>query len=1171
MTFRLFVICGLLLAQAFTTSVVAQTTFPMANATVNDCDGILTDSEAGILAGTYAHNENLTFSICISQAENITINFITFCTEEQFDILRIFDGPDTLSPLIGGPYHGALGSFSVTATSGCMTINFISDPNVVCNGWVAVWNTEVEPPTPPAFLPLANVPCGSDEIILQLNKPVACDSVKADAFTLFGAKTYPVTKATPLNCVNGFTTSVRIRLGSPIDFSGGYTIRFKGVQVDECGDPHPFSIETGFSVTDCPLSVVLSLDPDEFCAGHCTQLTATAAGGDPNTYAYQWSPAAPALATIPVCTSVPVTYSVTVTDGAGSVPAVASILITPLQKPVIPGDTTLCQTNPALWIPHTPPGGTWYGRGINPDRRWENRWDAWRLGGNLIDTVIYVAPNGCADTMVINKIPLNQGGHNAACPGGPTFKVTGGSPAGGTWSGSFITPDGFFTPPATPGTYVVTYTHPNGCSGSKNVNVADLVMPPDDTICASKDPYNLPVTPFGGTWSGTGIVNAGNGRFDPRAANLGDNILTYTAHGCTGTVNIHVRNINASYDIVACPQAPPFILPGNWTAGGTWSGPGILDSLTGLYDPSVLGHDKNETVTLSLAGCTDSRIVYIRNTAIYSDDTLRFCQEADSFELRWETVQSSPSSGNWTGAGTFQNTAHESRWYFSPYQAGPGLHKLVFAANGCADSMYIEVYAPPVVRPDTVCQKAAPYTLVSNPPSASWQGTGIINPQTGLFDPVQAGPGVHQIQTISTTGCPGGGFIVVTPPDTAVLQGLEPVYCHRDTQVQIVIQPPGGELTIDGILSPPTFNPVQWGPGLHTIRYRIGTGECASEKIKFVNVGDPVGVVMPFDSDTICFAKGHQISAQGIGGSSLGNFSYTWDQGIGFGQTHLVIPSGTQTYRVTVTDGCSDPVTGSLQVVVRPQIQLQFSTGPMVCYGDTTHATISAQPSGDYVFTWLTNPPRTGPMIEGLSGTYRVEALDILTGCSTEGQVVLPGFKPVQANFILNPQGECVTIVEPYVEVLDFSTGGISGTWNFGDGRTQPYQSGQDISHTYQDTGQYTVSLLIRNEGGCISRHEATVCVRAITTLFIPNALTANADGRNDFFQPVGTGVAEISWQIFDRWGALIFEGRDMSDRWDGTFKGQPLPQGAYVFKARYRTLYRDDWEDTAATVMLLR
>lgn len=1151
-------------------SLDAQDTYTMTNALVTECDGVLTDSDAGQIPGTYDHNENFTFSICISQADKITLQFISFCTEEQFDILRIFDGPDTLSTLIGGPYSGVLSPFSVTATSGCMTINFISDANVVCTGWVAVWTTEVAKPVPPAISPLGNVPCFSEELVLNLSTPVQCDSVKASSFTVFGAKTYSVLSATPMNCTNGTTTQVRIMLGSPIDFSGHYTVRFRGTQLDECGRPHNFNVETTFSVTDCPLSVTLSLNPDQFCQGYCTQVTATASGGDAGTYSYQWNVPGGNAPTVEVCPLTPISVSVTVTDGAGSVPAVASILITPLQKPQLPSDTTLCQTHPAFWIPHTLPGGTWYGRGINPDRRWENRWDAWRLGNFLVDEVIYVAPNGCSDTMIINKIPLNQGGQDAACPGAPIFKVKGGTPAGGEWSGPFITVDGFFDP-TTPGQYTVTYTHPNGCSGSKLVNVADLVMPPDDTICTSRSPWNLPVTPFGGTWSGPGIVNAGNGRFDPMAANIGDNMLTYTAQGCTGTVNIHVRQINASWDLIACPDSGPFLLPGNWTSGGLWSGTGILDPVTGLYDPSIMGAGVDETLTLTFDDCSDTRVVYIRSTGIYLTDTLSFCVEADSFELNWETIRRDPWNGTWTGAGTFENPLHEWRWYFSPSQAGPGLHKLVYTANGCSDSTWVRVYAPPVVGPETVCSLADPYMLSSIPPSVSWAGPGIINTSSGLFDPVQAGKGTHFISTISTTGCAGGGFITVQDPDTVTLTGLEPVYCFRDTNIVITAQPAGGTLTINGMPASAQFNPAQQGEGVYTIRYRIGSGECADEKTRFVQVGAPVTVAMAFDTDTICFARGRQISAQGNGGSTFGNFNYTWNQSIGFGQTHLVTPVNSTIYTVTVSDGCSDPAAGTLEIVVRPEIAVTFQTGPTVCYGDETFATALATPIGSYEYTWLTNPPKYGPTIHGLSGLYRVEVVNPQTGCRTEDEIRLPGYKPIQANFSISPQGECVTIADPYIEILDFSNGAVTGTWNFGDGFSMPYQLGADVSHTYRDTGTYLVTLSIKNEGGCLSRFEREVCVEAITTLYIPNAFTANTDGRNDYFQMKGIGVVDILWQVFDRWGTLLYEGKSLDDRWDGTWRGQPLPQGVYVYKVRYQTVYQENYQETAGSVMLLR
>ncbi|TWV98064.1 gliding motility-associated C-terminal domain-containing protein [Chitinophaga pinensis] len=39
---------------------------------------------------------------------------------------------------------------------------------------------------------------------------------------------------------------------------------------------------------------------------------------------------------------------------------------------------------------------------------------------------------------------------------------------------------------------------------------------------------------------------------------------------------------------------------------------------------------------------------------------------------------------------------------------------------------------------------------------------------------------------------------------------------------------------------------------------------------------------------------------------------------------------------------------------------------------------------------------------------------------------------------------------------------------------------------------------------------------------------------------------------IFDRWGQLIYSGKDMTDGWRGDFKGLPVPVGTYLWMITY-------------------
>jgi gliding motility-associated-like protein len=36
---------------------------------------------------------------------------------------------------------------------------------------------------------------------------------------------------------------------------------------------------------------------------------------------------------------------------------------------------------------------------------------------------------------------------------------------------------------------------------------------------------------------------------------------------------------------------------------------------------------------------------------------------------------------------------------------------------------------------------------------------------------------------------------------------------------------------------------------------------------------------------------------------------------------------------------------------------------------------------------------------------------------------------------------------------------------------------------------------------------------------------------------------------VFNRWGELIWESDNMEDSWDGTFQGEPVPNGVYAYR----------------------
>ena len=66
---------------------------------------------------------------------------------------------------------------------------------------------------------------------------------------------------------------------------------------------------------------------------------------------------------------------------------------------------------------------------------------------------------------------------------------------------------------------------------------------------------------------------------------------------------------------------------------------------------------------------------------------------------------------------------------------------------------------------------------------------------------------------------------------------------------------------------------------------------------------------------------------------------------------------------------------------------------------------------------------------------------------------------------------------------------------------------------------------------------------------YIPNTFTPNGDGLNDTFGISGEAIKDFNLQIFNRWGQLVFQSGNPNERWDGSFNGEQVPQGVYVYR----------------------
>lgn len=161
-------------------------------------------------------------------------------------------------------------------------------------------------------------------------------------------------------------------------------------------------------------------------------------------------------------------------------------------------------------------------------------------------------------TVQVNALPsVSLQPIPAVCLTQSLVRLTGGTPAGGTWSGPGVSNDTLYTAIAGAGTHTISYTSPaasgSGCTNTASINL-QITQPPVITfspvadVCANGNNVLLNQASIpGGNYTGPGV---NFGVFNPASAGVGNHTIQFT--GSTGGCAV-----NGSFTItVIAPDTP---------------------------------------------------------------------------------------------------------------------------------------------------------------------------------------------------------------------------------------------------------------------------------------------------------------------------------------------------------------------------------------------------------------------------------------------------------------------------------------------------------------------------------------------------------------------------------------------------------------------------------------
>lgn len=372
------------------------------------------------------------------------------------------------------------------------------------------------------------------------------------------------------------------------------------------------------------------------------------------------------------------------------------------------------------------------------------------------------------------------------------------TPTGGIWSGQGVSANGLFDPsiPSPGSTVQLTYSYGQGvCSDEASISItviesAEVTVETGLVLCTDAEPYLLDANPSGGVWNGVGV--APDGTFDPAGLAIGTYDLIYEfqdPNGCPITRESEVRiealpeiEVDAtltfcetSEDIALMNQVQTLDLTPSWGTL-TWSGLGIVNSLTGTFNSLQAGASGEGTYTIyldyMLIDCVvrDSIIIDIIPAPVAEagvNDSLCITDQV-------YFLSGSPTNGFWSEIGGNGQGLNTSTGELDLVEAGGGTHvyQYVFGAGtSCevSDQVTIEIIDLTGVQagPDLeICEGTPPFSLDGMSPSMGlWSGPGITDP-SGVFDPTALAPG----ETYTLTYCISDNTIACTACDERTIR-----------------------------------------------------------------------------------------------------------------------------------------------------------------------------------------------------------------------------------------------------------------------------------------------------------------------------------------------------------------------------------------------------------------
>lgn len=660
------------------------------------------------------------------------------------------------------------------------------------------------------------------------------------------------------------------------------------------------------------------------------------------------------------------------------------------------------------------------------------------------------------------------------------------------------------------------------------------------------------------------------------ASNLvaGSYTINVNANGCQKDTTINLVSGSGPTAVVTTPSNP---------SCGASNGQVVIGAVTGgvapyQYNFNGLGYSSTTTYT-SLSAGSYTLLVRDANGCIYTASNIVLSSGTGPTAII--TTPSNPSCGAsdgqvLLGAVTGGVAPYQYNFNNLGYTAstsytglGAGTYSLVVRdANGCTYN------ATNIILSNGTGPTAIVITP-TNPSCGGSNGQVVLGAVTGGVSPYQYNFNATGYSSTTTySGLSAGTFTLsVQDANGCVFSASNIILTNGNGPSAIVTTVvnekctlSNGQVTLGNVtggVSPYQYNFNNQGYSSMTLYSGLSAGSYSllvrdangcvysANNLVLTNATGPTSVAIT-KIDEKCSGSNGQISIGNVtGGTAPYQFDFN-ESGYNSTLVHSNLPADAYTLSVIDANGCE---------FVSPDIDLSNTPGPTdlditfvdaKCEKNNGSIQINSVVGGQaaYLYSLNNSAFSTTLLYNSLpAGQYLLKVKDV-NGCLYQETVIIANYASPIADFDYSPM--IISSDAQDVNAINTSTGNIVNyQWVAPNGSPV---NGSSVNFTtnfnIQIEGSYPITLIVENQVGCIDSITKYVVVKIEPTIYVPNTFTPDGDAYNNswLYFLNGYDIEKFTVRIFNRWGEIVWESKDPSVFWDGTYEGNLVQSGTYIW-----------------------